>query len=136
MKVLFFSVFILLGLSSCKKETFTPCDGFEELYGEWASIDADVDGYLKLGFKDRFEYRSTLDRDIKKRMTSCFEISSPLLIDGQLWNGYGVYLDEQTSNDGYVLILFSSQKDTIMFGAAAFNTSEYANYRQRFIRKK
>ncbi len=136
-QILTFSILIVLILSSCKKETFTPCSGLEELYGEWESIDSDVPGYLRLGHKDFFEYRSSVDRDVKKRMTSCFEKSYAVVVNGNLWGGaYGIYLEEDKNNSGYEVISYSIEKDTIMFGAAAFNTSENNNYRQMFVRKK
>lgn len=111
-KTLFILVLVTSELfHSCKKETFVPCSGFEELYGEWESINSDTPRYLNLGENDCFEYIDVIDRSFKMQMTSCFESNNPV---GQKWAGYYyIELNKSKKDNESVSIYFSLEKDTI-----------------------
>lgn len=121
--LLFFG--IILVLSSCNKETFTPCAGFEQLCGEWKSIDADALAHATFYENGKFQYASGVDRTYSEKIKQCAN---------KYGNGWDYFLLE--FEDGILAVFHNANIDTIVFNASAYNhtASGEIEYKRYFVR--
>lgn len=120
-----FSIGLFILLSSCKKETFVPCEGLEDLYGEWESIDSDAVARVTISNNGTFNYASGVDRTYTEQIIQCTD---------KVGNGWDYVLLE--FEDGILAIFHNEQMDTIVFNASAYNHTNTGEigYKRYFVK--
>ena len=115
MKAFIYCVLILsFLLSSCRKNKFVSCEGFDKIVGEWRSINTDLEERISITDRGVISIYPTTERKRRYKTASCYYVPT-----SQILPPHFVFKLRNTESSSRLLV--NTSFDTISHYGGAFN---------------